>query len=659
MDSFRTILKKIMAFAKNALDFFYQVSKNLFAFIIFLLDKYKKNKQTVSRAESDKRLVLSLSKSRIPSLTQLKYIKKYLNSKELLAIYISFSIIVISSLVGGYSFYSSHIKPVPKLGGQYTEASVGSPKYINPLYSALSDVDSDISRLIYSSLFRLDKNGQLVQDLVETQSVSDDQRIYTYKIRENVLWHNGEKMTVDDIVFTFNLIKDSSFKSPLRANFSGVAIEKIDDYNFKFNLSSPYAAFGELLTFGIMPMHVWGNTTSESISLADWNLHPIGSGPYKSEGFIKDKSGNIKEYDLIVNEEYYANHAYIDISYKFFSSFEEAITALNDNQVDGISYLPQELKENIITPKTYNFHNLSLPQLNVVFFNKVNNQILEDKEIRKALAYAINRENIVNETINGGAQIAYGPILVNNFAYSEQTEKYNYNLEQANKIFADKKWEKVVVSQEEIDALELKNAGVETGGEALSEDEQQKLKVGAGAWFKKDGKFLSIKLTTVEANENIKVVEAIQKYWGLLGVKAELEILSPSQIQTDIIRGRNFEALFYGQGLGIDPDPYAFWHSSQIGEAGYNIANYSNKEVDQLLEDARIIADPIERKAKYAKFQEIINQEFPAIFMYSPSYTYIQTKKVKGFDVKNIINPSDRFSNVEEWYIETTKKLVW
>ena len=640
------------------MDYFSQILsklKSLLSVLNKVFSVEKKKKFSMNKLEADKQLVLSLSKSRIPNFTQLKYIKKYLSKNELSIIYACFGVIFVSLIIGGSSFYTNHIKPVPERGGKYIEASVGAPKYINPLYSSLSDIDSDITNLVYSSLYRLDKNGNLVTDLVLVQAVSDDQKVYTYKIREDALWHDGEKLTVDDIIFTFNLIKNSSYKSPLRANFSGVSIEKIDNYNFRFNLSNPYAAFNELLTFGVMPVHVWGNTSAESISLADWNLHPIGSGPYKYNKLIKDKSGNIKEYDLSINEQYYSPLVNVEVVFKFFDSFEEAIGALNDNLVDGISYLPQELRGDIATPKTYNFHNLSLPQLNAIFFNKENNSLLADKEIRKALTYSINRQEIINQALGGNAQIAYGPVLANNFAYSDQAEKYEYNLEAANKIFNDKKWEKLTITPEEIDAISKKSESEEE----LSSEENLILSTGAGSWLKKDGKFFSIKLTTVDTTENVKVVEEIKKYWALLGVKAELEVLSPSQIQAEVIRGRNFEALFYGQGLGIDPDPYAFWHSSQIGESGYNIANFSNKECDQLLEDARISANTEERKEKYAKFQEIVNQELPAIFMYSPSYTYLQTKQIKGFDVKMIINPSDRFSNVTEWYIKTKKKLVW
>jgi peptide/nickel transport system substrate-binding protein len=183
--------------------------------------------------------------------------------------------------------------------------------------------------------------------------------------------------------------------------------------------------------------------------------------------------------------------------------------------------------------------------------------------------------------------------------------------------------------------------------------------MGEGEWRKKHDKYLIIRLATVDRNENAQIVEAIKRYWEQIGIKTEVKVFPVSVIQSEVIRERNFDSLFYGQVVGSDPDPYAFWHSSQTGDEGFNIANFVNKEVDELLEDARLVADQNERKEKYFRFQEIIAEEVPAIFMYSPLYTYMQSGNVKGFAVRDILLPRDRFANVEEWYLRTGQKLIW
>lgn len=606
--------------------------------------------------ELEKKLVYSLSKSRVPSLGQLKYLKRFLTKKELWAVRLSFSVIALSLIFMGARFYAVHLQEVPVAGGEYFEALVGSPKYINPLYASLNDVDSDISSLIFSSLMERNKDGELVGDLAASYEIGDDGKSYTFKIRNDVKWHNGAKLTVDDIIFTFNSIKDSQYQSPLRSGFAGVEIERVDDETVKFSLAEGYAPFLELMTFGIMPQDLWYQVQPQSAGLADLNLRPIGSGPYKFKSFTKDKLGQIKSYNLVANSDYYGKEPYItNLAFQFFGNFEEAIAAFNSGAVDSVSLVPKQLKDKLSAKNSINFYKLNLPQLTAVFFNQKTNASLADLKIRQALALAINKKEILENTLNGEAENIDGPILPDNFAYNSEIKKYAYNKEEAGKFLDDAGWKMVEITEGDILELEKKQA---EDPDNFKESDEMKLAIGAGKWRSKDNKFLIVKLTTVSSDENTRVTDNIKKDWEELGVKVALDIVSSGQI-ADIIKARNFEALFYGQIVGLDPDSYAFWHSSQAGSTGVNISNYSNKEVDQLLEDARLISDIEQRKEKYAKFQQIVTDEVPAIFMYSPTYTYIQNKKVKGFEGEKVQSPFDRFANISGWYLKTGKKLVW
>ena len=156
----------------------------------------------------DKKLVFSLAKSRIPKLKQIKYLKRFLSSREIWIINFCALIVLVSSVFLAARFYKSHLQVVPIFGGEYIEGLIGAPKYINPLYASISDVDNDITNLIFSSLFKRGKNGELINDLAESYEISHDNKIYTFKIKQEVSWHNKSKLTVDDIVFTFNCIKD-------------------------------------------------------------------------------------------------------------------------------------------------------------------------------------------------------------------------------------------------------------------------------------------------------------------------------------------------------------------------------------------------------------------------------------------------------------------
>jgi len=635
-------------------SFFKNIYKNILVFFKKIFFIFSKQKNINSKKNIDKQLVFSLSKSRIPNLKQLKHIKKFLTNKELWIVRISFLILIICILFSSGKFYLNHLQIVPIAGGEYTEALIGSPKYINPLYANINDVDSDLCALIFSSLFKRDKNGKLIKDLVEDYNISEDNKIYSIKLKQNIKWHNGENLTVNDIIFTFNSIKNNAYKSTLKQSFVGVEIEQIDDNNFKFILQEPYAAFLDLLTFGIMPSKIWSEITPELADLTKFNLNPIGSGIYRFDKIVKDETGNIREFSLKPNEYYYENKPYIDLKFKFFSGFIEAIDAINTKKVDGISYLPYEYKNSLMAIKTKTFYKLHLPQLTLIFLNKKHNIFLADKSVRQALSYAINKEDIINNILGGDAYAISGTILPDNFAYNPSIEKYEYNKEKAEELLNNIDWKIEEITEEKINQAKQ---DIFSEDEKIQKNAEAILKVGIGKWRKKNNNFLIIKFSTAERNKNKKIILAISNYWKQIGIKTEIEILSISQIQNKIIKPRNFDALFYGQITGADPDPYPFWHSSQTNEDGYNIANFINKDVDQLLEDARLISDIAERQKKYKKFQEIISEEIPAIFIYSPVYTYMQDKKIKGFNIKNIFYPSDRFANINEWYLKTGKKL--
>jgi len=617
----------------------------------------KDNNFNNEQIELDKKLIYSLSKSKVPNFRQLKYIKKFLSPRELKIIQICLGIILVSAITLGINFYKDNLQVVPVVGGEYTEGLVGAPKYINPLYASASDVDGGISRLIFSGLLKRNNRGELTNDLATDYSISEDSKSYTIKIRNDVKWHNEQPLTVDDIIFTFNAIGELKYKSPLRLSFSGVNIEKIDDTTIKFVLAEPYAAFLELLTFGIIPQDPWLHIAPETANLAELNLKPIGSGPYKFKSLIKDKAGNIKSYNLERNENYNGQKPYLEkLHFRFFINTTEAVNALNNNDIDGINYLPREAKTDLVAQDSLVFHNLKLPEMNAIFFNQANNAALKNKRVRQALAMAINKNEITSEIFSSQAHIIDGPILPNNFAYNEEIIKYKFNLEEAKKLLDNAGWLTTEISRDDIIQAEIDK---DVTNETTKQAAETKLALGLGNWRKKGNDYLIINLTTVETDDNIMVVESIKNFWEQAGIKTNLNIIPISQIQADIIKPRNFESLLYGQIVGNDPDSYLLWHSSQTGENGLNIANFSNKEVDKLLEDARLTSNIDERIAKYKKFQEIIMTNLPAIFLYSPTYTYVQSKKINGFNIENILTPSDRFSNIEEWYAKTGKKIIW
>jgi len=595
-------LKVIVTSLKNKISNFLAKAKQALGLFLF-----SKSAGRFNQIDIDKKLVYSLSPRKIPNKGQLKYLPKFLNSKENLIIKICLAILFINLIYLGINFFNKKVITVPVSGGTYVESIVGYPKVINPLYASSRDVDNDLSRLIYSSLFKYDANGRLIADLTDGYQILDEGKEYLIELKEGVFWHNGENLTSDDIVFTFNLIKDENYRSPLREEFLGVNIEKINDRTVKFNLVEPYSPFLEMLTFGILPKNIWDKISAEAATLTDLNLKPIGSGPYKFKSLIKNKEGDLREYYLEINNSYYGPKPYIKtLVFRFFNNHLEAISSFNNGQLDGLSLVPVAHRSDLTKKDSANIFELLRPQISGIFFNKNNNSALGEKDIRIALATAINKEEIVKEIFFGAHQVAHGPILKNSFAYQEGSVSHHYNPQEAAEKLAEKE--------------------------------------------------LKIKLTTIDINQNVQVANKIKDYWREAGVEVEIEAISLEQA-ANLIKNREFEALFYGQAVGGDPDVFAFWHSGQTGARGLNIAGYNNKEADSLLQKARSSNSLEERKESYHKFQEIWGQDLPVIFLYSPTYTYVHGGRIKGFSGSAIVDPADRFSNIFDWYIKTKKRL--
>jgi peptide/nickel transport system substrate-binding protein len=663
-------------FKRNKTPLFARV-KNFFANSIFFVGKFFSSHKInrVDNASYDKKLVYSLSKSKIPNLTQLKHLGKTLSKEEFawLNFFIFFIILNLGWL--GFNAAQNHLRSVPVVGGQYREGLIGSPVHINPLYTNLSDVDNDISRLIYSSLFKYDANGQLIGDLAESYQVSADGKTYTIKLKDGARWQNGDKLTADDVIFTFEDITNPAYNSPLRASFSGVDASKQDDKTVVFTLTENYAPFLSLLTFGILPQSVWAQIDPPSAPIAEGNLKPLGSGPYEFKSLTKDKSGDIKTYTLTINKNYYGQKPYLkDIVFKFYGSIPETISALNDNSIDGLSNLTQGDRANLIAKNSINFNQLNLPRLKAIFFNQVKNPALKDVQVRKALSFATPKQKIIDQAENGNAKVADGPIPDNSYAFNSGIEKYSFDLNHAASILDAAGWKKLTVSTNDITLLKAKNAS----SSVLSDDEKTELALGEGVWLYQDQpvaktttvknskapiatvrNYLIVNLSIVDDDENNQIASIIKDSWEKLGVKTLISPVPVKDIQAGIVKPKNYEALLFSEQIGNDPDVYIFWDSTQAGANGLNLSNYKNEEADKVLEDGRTNLDPKQRIADYQQFQTIITNDAPAVFLFSPYFNYVQNKKFKGFAVKSIATPADRFSNITDWYVKTGERLEW
>lgn len=564
------------------------------------------------------------ARRRPPTLRQWHLVGRVLTPNEQRLIRIAFYSIFAGILLIFGRWLITHATFIPASGGEYREGMVGKAHTINPVIAGGNDVDQTLSRLIFSGLFRRDANAQLVTDLASSVEISSDGKTYTVALKPDIKFHDNQPLTSDDVVFTINAILDPAWKSPLAKGLQGISATASDPRTVVLSAGQPSAYLPSLLTFGILPKHIWSNVDPSASSNSPWNLKPIGSGPYKFEKLSRDGSGNVASYTL--RSVPGAGAMLERITFKFYDDFGSAADALTGNAVDGLSFAPPAERASIKTIPGIILNAPSLAQYTALFLNPQKNRALADVNIRQALALAIPRDRIVKEALGGLGEVRDAPLSsvaagITRYGYDEAAagallDKAGYPIDPSTKIRTKTETEK-----------------------PATKNQQPTPKISE----------LAVTITTIDSDENRRTAEIIKEGWTALGVKTDIITAPAASINTSVIRPREYDALLFGEILPSESDPFPFWHSSQI-TSGLNLAMYSNRRVDELLEKARVAPSAAERDQYLSEFQKIVTAEVPAIFLYQPNYLYPQSSKIKGFSVHKIASPADRFVNVTEWY---------
>ncbi len=520
---------------------------------------------------------------------------------------------------------------VPAYGGILREGIVGTPRFINPLL-AISDTDRDITALVYSGLMRPTPSGELVPDLAERFEVSDDGLTYTFTIKKDLVWHDGEPITTGDVLFTITKVKDPFLKSPKRANWEGVTAEKIDDYTLKVILEQPYSPFLEnTATLGILPAHIWEKVSVEQFGFAKFNVEPVGSGPYKMGTLHTDGSGIPTYYDLVPFKRFSLGEPYIGtLRILFYANETELLKAHEQGEIEAVNAITPEKAEAALTIDGARLETYRLPRTFGVFLNQNQNAIFAEKPVREALAISLDRTEIVATVLRGYGTALTGPLPPGSLGFKTETgntSQATSTLEQAHNI--------------------LKNAGWK-----LNEKTGVLTKKTRGGEMK-----LAFSLTVPETEELHAAATLAQKQWEKLGADVTVRVFDAGDLQQNIIRPRKYDALFFGEIIGRESDPFAFWHSSQRNDPGLNIALYANKTVDGLLHRGRTALEKSERAKIYEEFEAEIKKDIPALFVYSPDFLYIRPENIQGSAAGTITVPSERFLDVYKWFIKTDR--VW
>lgn len=533
-----------------------------------------------------------------------------------------------------FSLSNYFLVEVPTRGGALSEGVIGTPRFINPLL-AISDTDRDLSALVYSGLMRATPTGELIPDLAESYTISADGLIYTFILKEGLKWHDGAPVTADDVVFTITKAKDSLLKSPKRANWEGVAVKKISERTVELALERSYSPFLEnTASLGILPKHIWGKVSAEQFGFAKFNVVPVGSGPYKVNELRTDNSGIPVYYDLVPFTRFALGSPYIaKLRIRFYANEDELVAALKNGEIETVNAVTPKKAGEFAERRDYVIETYRLPRVFGVFLNQNQNAVFAQKAVREALAAAVNREAIVASVLGGFGTALKGPLPPGALGFDEEKD-------------AGGNAETTPDSKEAALAI-LKAAGWKPDSKTGVMKRQ----------MKKGTDVLSFSLAVPDTEELRAAAEEVKKQWEAVGADVTLRVFDPGDLHQNIIRPRKYDALFFGEIVGRESDPFAFWHSSQRNDPGLNIALYANITVDDLLSKGRTVLPKDERVALYQKFEEEIRKDVPAVFVYSPDFLYIHPSRVKGMTSGTITVPSERFLDAHTWYIATNK--VW
>lgn len=536
---------------------------------------------------------------------------------------------IISMLIMANRLNNQFSTEMPTYAGTLREGVIGLPRNINPVL-ALSDVDRDLSALIYSGLTKYD-NGKIVTDLAQSYKVSSDGLTYTFKLKPDLNFHDGSALTAEDISFTIQKIQDPAIKSPRRIDWTDVTVKVVSPTEIQFVLKQPYSPFITNTTIGIIPKHIWQAVSDDQFIFNQYNIDPIGSGPYHVSSIVRDNVGIPTQYKLISSSEYYGKEPYIPtIIFNFFQDETNALASLDKGLIDSISGLSPEAAYKIAADKAQAYTILStpLPRIFSVFMNQDQAPVLSDKIVRQALDMSIDRNTLIDTVLKGYGTAIQGPAP---FISSITTPIQNLNGSSTS----------IKAAQ----ALLEKNGWKNIGGVY----NKRVAKTGTTT--------LAFDIYTLDSPDLKQTAELIKNTWTTLGARVTVKVYESTDFYQNIIRTRKYDALLFGEVIGKDRDLYAFWHSSQRKSPGLNIAMYTNSKVDKLLEDIRATNDENARALKYTQFDQLIRADIPAVFLYTPDFIYAVPKALKHINLGTITIPADRWSEIEDWYIETEK--VW
>lgn len=502
----------------------------------------------------------------------------------------------------------------PRFGGTYRRALPGPPKTLDPIHCT-DTTAAEVLGQIYSRLFRLDPNLEIIPDIAQRYEIAPDKKHYRIWLREKVRFHTitqegllsqnrGREVIASDVKYTFERLIDPKEGSPNRSILNVIkgadefskgeakdvtGIHIVNDHILDITLNNPFSPFISILTtvaLGIVPredVRFWGK---------EFKNHPVGSGAFFFEGYNRART----ILSLRSNLDFHRGRPFLDrIEFKILEHDYRQYQQFLEKEIFHTDRIPTRFLKDAVKNPNFSFE--ERPALQVTYLGM--NQTLkpfDDKNVRKAINHAINKNMVVRHILQNRGLAAQGPLPRGIPGYNPDLPAYDYNLQKARSF--------------------LKDGGYEFNDKGMVQN----------------FKLLTLQIPPSEASRDLAGI--VQANLADLGISIKLKVVAWSSHFEAIDQG---DVAFFSLGWLADyPDAdnilYSNFHSSSILNF-YNSSRFSNSKVDQLLDQAREAGDESRRVRLYQEAEKIITEEVPWVFLHYPTTYVLRHPEVHGIDL--------------------------
>ena len=507
---------------------------------------------------------------------------------------------------------------VPAEGGTYIEGVTSAAQYLQPILAS-TDVDQDVVRLAFAGLTQLDKDGSVVPDLAAFTTAGDG-KVWTFTIRDDAKWHDGEPVTAADVAYTVSLVQDKGYVGSYSDAFRGVKTEVVGPRVVRFTLPEAFGSFAANTTLPLMPEHRLKGVSYNDLARSAFNMRPIGAGPFRVV------EADPRQVVLARNDDYYKVRPervrpYLDrIVLRAYPTAADALTAASRGEIDGVGGLSTADAVRARTYKNLSLYSFPTSDYTALFLNvRPDKAIFRDRAVRQAIATAIDKGRVLDLAVDGRGRVADELVPPSSWAYVRDIKKYDRSFDDARALLDAAGW-------------------TDHDGDGIRD---------------KNGVKLAFGISTSDEPARVSAELQIGDDLRQIGIAADLRAVPFSVLLDKVVAERQYDALLIGITGSGDPDPYPLFHSSEIADPGHNFSGYFTLPLDRALENSRRTSDQAKRLELISAVFNTVSVESPVIFLYFSDYLYVQSNTVQGLRLMPITAPSDRFWNANDWYVKT------